>query len=179
MIKNMNNKLLSQLQNNKGTLSSALGKSLAEKVIKGDKLLLKQAIELIDCDDKNVRSGIAKIFEMVAEKKPELVKPYLEKLLPGLEAEEPQTRWMVIRTLGLCAQTKPQTALKAIPKAKQYIKDKDSGACLWNRTIFYLGCIGALSEKDAKEVKKILDLAAKIVPKQENAIKNALKKINI
>jgi len=65
--------ILNQLQKNKGTLSSALGKSLAEKVLKGEKGILNEAVELINYDDKNVRAGAAKIIEIVAEKKPELV----------------------------------------------------------------------------------------------------------
>jgi hypothetical protein len=65
--------LLDQLKSNKGTVSSALGKELAEKVLKGDKSILEQAIDYVSYDldnqkSKGIRAGAAKILEKVAEK---------------------------------------------------------------------------------------------------------------
>jgi len=42
--------------------------------------ILKEAVELVRFDDKNVRAGAAKIIEKVTEKKPELVANYLNTL---------------------------------------------------------------------------------------------------
>ena len=63
--------IFSQLQNNKGTVSSALGKELAAKVLLGDISILDEAISLTTYEvenkkEKNVRSGAAKIVEIVA-----------------------------------------------------------------------------------------------------------------
>ena len=68
--------LLELLKNNKGTVSSALGKELAQKVLNGDSSLLKAAIELCSFNptnikSKSVRARAAKIVEKVAENKPE------------------------------------------------------------------------------------------------------------
>ena len=60
------------LRQNKGTVSSALGKELAQRVLNGNIDILHEAIELSvykvkDKNEKNVRSGAAKIVEIVAE----------------------------------------------------------------------------------------------------------------
>jgi hypothetical protein len=50
-------------------------------------------------NQKHVRAGAAKVVEIVAENRPELVAPHLSKLLPALSVEEPQTRWAIKRSL--------------------------------------------------------------------------------
>ena len=62
--------LLEKLKKNKGTVSSALGKELAAKVLAGDRELLNEAVELCLFDKENpksksVRAGAAKIVEIV------------------------------------------------------------------------------------------------------------------
>ncbi|MFH1520054.1 MAG: HEAT repeat domain-containing protein [Candidatus Micrarchaeota archaeon] len=103
--------ILNQLQQNKGAVSSKLGKELAEKVLKGDNVILKEAVQLCSFNDKNVRAGAAKIIEKVAEKKPELVSSYLKELFPALDSPEPQTRWMIIYAFGYCAKLNPDIAV--------------------------------------------------------------------
>ena len=119
---------LELLKQNKGTVSSALGKQLAQKVIDGDHALLKDAVKFTSYDQdnkkaKSIRAGAAKIIEKVAEKKPELVAPYLDRLLPTLDMPEPQTRWMIILAFGYCVKDKPKLALKGINFAKSYIEE--------------------------------------------------------
>ncbi len=70
-------KLLNQLKNNKGTVSSALGKTLAQEALKGNNDILSEAFELVLFDDKNVRSGAGKIIEQVAEKRKQKNNPIL------------------------------------------------------------------------------------------------------
>jgi hypothetical protein len=146
--------ILSKLQNNKGTVSSSLGKSLGQQVLKGDPDILSEAINLISFDDKNVRSGAAKIIET-----------YLSRLLPSLEVQEPQTRWVVLHVLGLCAKLEPQISLKAFPKAEQFLKE-NSGMCLWDRSITYLGYIGSISEKEAVKIFPILEKCMVSIPER-------------
>lgn len=161
--------LLKELEKNKGTISSALGKSLSEKVLRGDKNILKGAIQLVFHENKNVRAGAAKIIEIVAEKKPELVAPSLEKLLPSLNSPEPQTRWMIINAFGFSAKLNPSIAVKAFDKAKEFI-DQNSGTCLWDRTISYLGYLGALSRKQSLEVFPVLEKALNNIPNQTKTV---------
>lgn len=145
--------LLTRLQNNKGTVSSALGKELALEVVNGDHELLQEAIVLINYQTgnkkaKGVRAGAAKIIEKVAEQQPELVAPHAEQLLEALKHPEAQTRWMAINTLGLCAHLNGPAARKARTFAQSFYEEK-SGVCLSGATSKYLGMLGALSPKEA------------------------------
>ncbi|MGE5627938.1 MAG: hypothetical protein ACM3X7_07445 [Solirubrobacterales bacterium] len=154
--------IIDQLRNNKGTLSSELSKSLALEVLTGNTEILKEAIELTSYaltnkKEKNIRAGAAKIVEIVAMETPELVAPYLAKLLPALDANEPQTRWMVIRTMGVCAAYNEAIAEKALEYAKMYIRKKKEGElCLVSSADLYLGDYGVISRKNTEQAFPIL-----------------------
>ena len=151
-----------QLSNNKGTVSTALGKVLAQKVLqesRGDILL--ECIDLASYnasapDSKHIRSGAAKVVEIVAERQPELVAPYLEKLFPSLSVQEPQTRWMIIRVMGFCARLNRSMAQKAIIYAEKYIDEKE-GLVIASSADLFLGDLGAISKEDAQKVFPLLE----------------------
>ena len=88
--------LFEQLSNNKGTISTALGKSLARQVLQENRMdILLECIDLASYEasspaSRNIRAGAAKVVEIVAEKRPEWVAPYLDKLLPALSVQEPK-----------------------------------------------------------------------------------------
>jgi hypothetical protein len=163
--------ILEQLSNNKGTVSSALGKTLAQKVLTGDQTdILLECIEFASYDasnlsSKHIRSGAAKVVELVAEQKPELVAPYLEKLIPALAVKEPQTRWMTIRTMGYCAHLNKPIALIAIGYAEKYLENKE-GLVIASSADLFLGDLGAISKNEAHLVFPILQLS------MENGITN-------
>lgn len=149
------------LKNNKGTTSSALGKELASKVISGDHSILQEAIkyvvfEIEKPESKSIRAGAAKILEIVSQKKPELVAPNLNNIKPALNAQEPQTRWMLMQTFGFCAKLNPKDAISVLNYSKQYLNE-NAGVCLSGAVHIYLGRIGATSSKIANKVLPILD----------------------
>jgi len=156
--------LLDQLSKNKGTVSSALGKALAQKVLDGRQTgILLECVDLASYEaaaprSKHIRAGAAKVIEIVAEKRPELVAPHLERLLPALAVSEPQTRWMIIRTMGFCARLNPAIAKKAMPYAEKYIDAKE-GLVLASSADLFLGDLGALSKQDAHRVFPVLELS--------------------
>jgi hypothetical protein len=176
--------IFEQLQKNKGTTSSALGKKLADQVINGDGEILLEAIKLVKYDlknekSKNIRAGAAKIIEKVAEKKPEYISSYLNDLLPALDADEPQTRWMIMMTFGYCSTLNPEIASKGIPYAKMYIYEKQ-GVCLSGAAELYLGFIGAKSTEFAETVLPILlDAYDNPLPNEMDWILEAFQKIII
>lgn len=148
------------LKNSKGAISSKPSKELAAEVLAGNSDILTEAVALVtynltDKKDKQIRAGAAKIVETVAEKKPELVAEHLAALYPALEAEEPQTRWMVIRLFGYCAHLNSSEAIKGIDYAESFIKEQ-AGVCLSGAAERYLGHIGALSAEEANKVCPIL-----------------------
>lgn len=145
--------IFEQLKQNKGTISSKLGKALAAEVLAGNHDILTEAIELVSYDADNrkakvIRAGAAKIVEKVAEKSPELVAPHLGKLVTGFTVAEPQTRWMMMITFRHCARCNPQDAKRGLDYAKDYLREQ-AGVCLSGATDLYLGAVGALSKKDA------------------------------
>jgi hypothetical protein len=159
-----------QLSNNKGTVSSALGKVLAKTVLDGQTNILLECIDLASYEpskqnQKHIRSGAAKVVEIVAENRPDLVAPYLEKLLPALSVKEPQTRWAIIRTMGFCAHLNEVIAEKAVAYAEKYIDEKE-GLCIASSADLFLGDLGAISGKNAHRVFPILELS------MENVIEN-------
>ncbi|MGB7539693.1 MAG: hypothetical protein WBM17_14220 [Anaerolineales bacterium] len=153
--------LLERLRNNKGSVSSALGKTLANQILAGDSKLLDECVgysiyRLGDKGSKHIRSGAGKAVELVAEKKPELVRKHLPGLLFALDAEEPQTRWAIIRTMGYCARVNERVAEKAIPYAQKFISEKE-GLCLSSSADLFLGDIGSISRKNAKRIFPIME----------------------
>lgn len=175
--------IFEQLANNKGTVSSALGKTLAQKVLNGQVDILSECIDLSSYEveasaQKHIRSGAAKVVEIIAEKQPEWVAPHLEKLLPALSVKEPQTRWMIIRTMGFCAHLNRAVAQKAIEYAEAYIQDKKDGLCLASSADLFLGDFGALSQKDAQKVFPILSLSTEnLVANEQDWILEAMLKM--
>lgn len=155
-------KIFESLKNNKGTVSTELGKALAKEVLNGDLVILEEAVVLStyqyeDPKEKNIRSGASKIVELVAMEKPELVAPYLEKLIPGLTVKELQTRWMTLRTFGLCAKFNESIAEKALGSAALCIQRKKAGQlCLVSSADLYLGDYGSLSRKNTEQVFALL-----------------------
>jgi hypothetical protein len=162
--------IFDQLSTNKGAVSSALGKALAQEVLSGQTSILIECIDLVafkaaEPSQKHVRSGAAKVVETVAEKRPGLVAPHLEQLMPALAVKEPQTRWMVIRTMGFCAHLNRPVAEKAAAFAEKYIGYKE-GLCLASATDLFLGDLGAISKTDAEKVFPLLELS------MENLVEN-------
>lgn len=174
--------IFEKLEKNKGTTSSALGKNLAIQVINGDKEILSEAIQLVKYDlknekTKNIRAGAAKIIEKVAEKKPEIISPFLIDILPALNVLEPQTRWMIIMTCGYCSALNPQIAKKGISYAKCFIREKQ-GVCLSGAAERFLGFMGSVSPEFADEVFPILlDAYEDPLPNEMNWILEAFLKI--
>lgn len=154
--------IFEQLSKNKGTDSSALGKALAQKVLDESRTdILLECIDLSSYEasasaPKHIRSGAAKVVEIVAEKQPELVAPHLKKLFPALAVQEPQTRWMIIRVMGFCAHLNKSIAQKAMAYAEKYINDKE-GLCIASSADLFLGDLGAISKKDAQKVFPLLE----------------------
>jgi hypothetical protein len=172
-----------QLSKNKGTVSSALGKTLAQEVLQeGQTNILSECIDLVSYEasvptSKDIRAGAAKVVEIVAEKQPELVAPHLEKLFPALSVPEPQTRWMIIRVMGFCAHLNKPAAQKAIAYAEKYLDAKE-GLILASSADLFLGDFGALSDKDAQTIFPILEQSMEtVIANEEDWLLEALFKV--
>ncbi|MEW6103789.1 MAG: hypothetical protein AB1630_08280 [bacterium] len=92
--------------------------------------------------------------------------------------KELKKRWMIIHTFGLCADINPRVSVKAIEKAKEFL-EADSGACLWDRTIIYLGYIGSLSKEYARQIFPVLEKALIKVPGQTKTILESFERMTV
>jgi hypothetical protein len=174
--------LLDQLSANKGTVSSALGKALAAEALDEGRIdVVMDCIDLASYEapvvaSKHIRAGAAKVVEIVAEARPELVAPHLTKLLPALSVREPQTRWMIIRVMGYCAPLNAAVAREAIPYVQDYLSDKE-GLCLASSADLFLGDVGSLSREDAATVFPLLEGSMEaLVPNEQDWVLEALYK---
>ena len=171
-----------KLSNNKGTVSTTLGKALAKQVLEGQTGILMECVDLASYEpsrpgQKHIRAGAAKVVEIVAETRPDLVAPFLEKLLPGCSVDEPQTRWMVMRTMGFCAHLNQAAAQKAIVYAERYLDDKE-GLILASSADLFLGDFGALSRRDAHRVFPILAKSMRhVIENEQDWLLEALYKV--
>jgi hypothetical protein len=175
--------ILDQLSNNKGTVSSALSKELAQKVLQeNEKEILMECIDLATYQvsspsSRHIRSAAAKVVEIVAEKRPEWVAPHLDKLLPALSVREPQTRWATIRTMGFCARLNKPVAQAAIPFAEKYIDAKE-GLCIASSADLFLADLGAISPEDAQIIFPLLQLSMdNLVENEQDWLLEAFSKI--
>jgi hypothetical protein len=153
------------LSKNKGTTSSALSKTLAQNILNGQTSLLLDCIDLVSynleaLDQKHIRAGASKVVEIVSLNRPDLVAPHLQKLLPALSVGEPQTRWMIIRTMGFCAPLNKPVAEKAIAYAEKFIKHKE-GLSLASSTDLFLGDFGAIGKDNAQKAFPLLEESMK------------------
>jgi hypothetical protein len=149
------------LSNTEGAASSTLSKSLAQNILNGQISILLECLDLVAyqttvLSQKHVRSGAAKVVEIVALNRPDLVAPYLQKLMPALSVKEPRTRWMILRVMGFCAHLNKPVAQSAIAYAQKYIDHKE-GLSLASSTDLFLGDFGAMSKEDAQRVFPILE----------------------
>ena len=164
--------IFEKLSKNKGTVSSALGKELAQKVLQDGEIdILIECIGLVtyeisNAKVKNIRAGAAKVVEIVAEKRPELVATHLEDIFPALSVKEAQTRWMTMRTMGFCAHLNRVVAEKAIEYAKKYIAEKE-GLIIASSADLFLGDYGSLSKEAATTVFPILEYSMDTVMTNE------------
>jgi hypothetical protein len=144
--------------------------------------ILEECVELATYDARepaarNVRAGAAKVVEIVAEARPELVAPHLEKLLPALAVAEPQTRWMIIRVMGSCARLNAPVARVAVPFTERYLAHKD-GLVLASSADLFLGDLGAVSQEDARLIFPILEKSlASPLPNEPDWLLEALLKM--
>ena len=161
-----------QLSDNKGTVSSALSKTLARKVLdQGQLEILMECIQLAiyeasKPEARHIRAAASKVVELVAEKQPELVAPHLERLFPALSVPEPQTRWVTIRVMGYCSRSNMPAAEKAIPYAEKYLDAKE-GLCIASSADLFLGDFGAISREAAQTIFPILALSMDTVIENE------------
>lgn len=154
--------VLGELSETKGKNPENLARGLAQQALYQNRTdILLECANLTSyyassASFRHIRSGAARVVEIVAEKKPELVAPILERLFPALSVQELQTRCTIMRILGMCARAGRGTAQKAIGFAEKFIDAKE-GLTLSCSTDLFLGSLGSISKMDAGRVFPLLE----------------------
>lgn len=173
---------IDRLSNNKVPFSSALSKALAQNILNGQTSLLLDCIDLVCIGitapaQQQVRTGASRVIEIVALNRPDLVAPYLHKLIPALSAHEYPTSSMIIRTMGFCAHLNKLVARDAISYVEKFIFHKE-GLTLASSTDLFLGDFGAISRQDAQTVFPLLERSMQnLIINEQDALLDALFRI--
>jgi hypothetical protein len=106
------------------------------------------------------------------------VAPRLASVLPALDSPEPQTRWMIFRTIGFCAANNTVVVRKALPFAKRQLVQKGEGLCLASSIDLYLGDLGSTTKADAHRAFPLLEISMRnAVPNEPDWILEACLKL--
>jgi len=118
--------ILNQLSSQKGDKTEDSNKLVAEKCMANPRMLAEIAVGLAD-KDKKLQSDCIEVFTLVAEKKPECIVPYADKILPLLNSKETKTRWEAVHTLSYIADRIPDIVFSVLPVLESLIeKDKST-----------------------------------------------------
>jgi hypothetical protein len=118
--------ILNQLSSQKSDKTEDSNRIVAEKCIANPRMLAEIAIGLED-KDKKLQSDCIEVFTLVSEKKPELIVPYSENIIPLLHSKETKTRWEAIHTLSFIAEKIPDIIFSVLPTLQSLIeKDKST-----------------------------------------------------
>jgi uncharacterized protein YndB with AHSA1/START domain len=141
-----------------------------------DRATLERVVPLLTHPNLDERIYAAKLIHQMAAMHPQQVAPFLARLLPALDQPGTQTRWMIVRTIGLCAAHDPETAMAALPRVQQFLR-ADGGAPLWNATLVYLGNAGATSAANASRALPLLEHALDHLPQVTKSIFESLARL--
>ena len=118
--------ILKQLSSQQGDKTEDCNKIVAEKCIANPRMLAEIAVGFED-KDKKLQSDCIEVFTLVSEKKPELIVPYADNILPLLYSKETKSRWEAVHTLSLIAEKIPDVIFSILPTLQSLIeKDKST-----------------------------------------------------
>ena len=117
--------ILKQLSSQKGDKTEGSNQIVAEKCIANRRVLADIAIGLV-CKDKKLQSDCIEVFTLVSEKKPDLIVPYANNILPLLHSKETKTRWEAVHTLSYIAAKIPDVISSVLPTLRSLIETDKS-----------------------------------------------------
>ena len=105
-------------------LASSLGKrdekpnlELAASLVKSqDKKAVKELVEHLTDNDKNIQSDCIKVLYEIGEQKPELIADYDKEFLELLESKNNRLVWGAMTALDCIASINPDSIYKKLPK---------------------------------------------------------------
>ena len=110
--------------NVKDQLASSLGKkdespniALAVKIVKSNDIrVVKELVELLHDKRTAVRSDVIKVIYEIAERKVELILPYIRAILALLEHKDNRMKWGAMSALSAISLEKPELLANHLPE---------------------------------------------------------------
>lgn len=141
--------ILDELSSQVGDRTEAADKRVAARVLKQPALLDEIERGLLSPDAK-LAGDCAEVMTLVATAKPELVVPYADTLIAGLDHRNTRVRWKAMHALADMAALIPDQIARLIPKLVEKIA-LDKSVIVRNHAIRALGAYGGTSAAAARK----------------------------
>jgi hypothetical protein len=138
-------------------------RDLYERIIsKSPGEYLPTLLEGIRSPERRVQSGCAELLTSLSEERPELVYPYVDIFVEGLEAPEPVVRWESVATLGNLAGVDSRGVVSR--QVDRIAGNLSSGAVLQGHSVRALSKIAMANPEMADSILNELLSAADLFP---------------
>lgn len=117
--------VIDQLSSQTGDRTSESNRLVADQCQQNPSLLDEIRAGLGEKDVK-LLGDCAEVMTMVAEKRPEIVAPYAEALVPLMEHKQARVRWESVHALALVAHLAPQVIAPLLPRFRQNLHEDES-----------------------------------------------------
>ena len=152
--------ILNQLSSRQGDKTEDSNKIVAEKCIANPRILAEIAVGLED-KDKKLQADCIEVFTLVSEKKPELIVPYAENILPLLSCKDTKTRWEAVHTLSFIAEKIPELVFSVLPVLQSFI-EKDKSTIVRDYTIDTIANYAKTSVEASEKSYELLKYALEL-----------------
>lgn len=148
--------IISQLSSQTGDKTEGSNIRVAQLCLKNPKLLDDLAQALKEKDNALV-GDIAEVFTKVAEQKPQLVKPYLQELIPLLAHKYTRARWEAMHALALTAEIATDVITPLLPQLKG-MSITDTSTIVRDYCVVAISNYAKTNKKAAREALVALEL---------------------
>ena len=115
--------ILNDLSSQKGDKTEESNRKVTVQCISNPDLII-EIIEGLSAKDKKLQSDCAEVCTMIAEKNPDLIVPFAEKIIPLITTKETKTRWEIFHTLLFIADKIPGYIFSVLAEIED-ITEKD------------------------------------------------------
>lgn len=121
-----------------------------------DEEKVAELAETLSIGSRRERQSAASTLALVAKGNPEILVPYIDKLIDALNRPEAQTRWECLETLAVLVDYDARTCGKAVPEAETSLFDEESGPVRL-AAMRFLCKLGATTENRSEKVWPLID----------------------
>lgn len=132
-------------------------KKLAQEAMQDEEKLAELG-EALSVGSRRDRQLAASALSLVAKSNPELLVPFIDKLIDALNRPEAQTRWECLEALAILVEYDARSCNKAIPEAETSLFDEESGPVRL-AAVKFLCKLGATTENRSEKVWPLIDEA--------------------